>query len=896
MQKTTLAVTSLLLVFLGLAGRMAVLRGQSASDYAVQASASIQDDPPSITLTWPTVSSASGYSVYRKSTDDTTWGDPVPLPGLATSYVDTNVVVGTAYEYHVWRAGTNYDTHGYLVAGIQVPLVESRGKLILIVENTYASSLGSELARLQQDLTGDGWIVLRHDVPRMAVDPANLDPGVWAARSNELSAVKSLIKTDYIGDSTNVRAVFLFGHVPVPYSGLQMPDEHLEHLGAWPADVYYGDMDGTWTDTSVTSTTAADPRNRNVPGDGKFDQIHTPARVALEVGRVDLANLPIFPQSETELLRQYLNKDHNFRHKLTSVRPRALIDDNFGILYTEVPSANAWAGFAPLVGLDSVSTGRWLSFLPREDYLWAYGCGDGTYSSSLGVADSSHFVVYDTKVIFTMLFGSYFGDWDSQNNFLRAPLAEANYTLTSAWAGRPYWFFHHMALGETIGFSTRLTQSNGGLYQTARIRLGGISVGAVESPTNFMTGVHVALMGDPTLRLQPVASPAALVAVTNAAGGVDLAWSPSTDDVLGYNVYRSADAGGAYARLNTSLVTNNAYSDPAATSEVYYMVRAVRLETSSSGSYYNASQGAFAKVNLAADSDDPNVCAGRAVGTWKINDAMGLPGFDPGWDCRKVDGTLVVTATSSNQFSVGITSLTAENAPGAPANFDNNKRYAWPIVTSSDGITGFDPASFKLVTTDFQGDLGGGVFSLALSDDAKSINLVFTPNHAPAAKPAHFLRPWDAPYQIAIADLLGQFTSDPDGDGRALLRVGTSTNGTSITTDGTYVTLTATNNVRETITYSVQDVRTYRPGDTVRTATSSIIVDPLPTGVPLITYHAIEIQWQGEPGKLYKVQSRLETESEWIDQGDPVVGTGQVTSLFERTSSDTKFYRVILVP
>ena len=47
-----------------------------------------------------------------------------------------------------------------------------------------------------------------------------------------------------------------------------------------------------------------------------------------------------------------------------------------------------------------------------------------------------------------MFFGSYFGDWDSQNDFLRAALATTNYTLTSAWVGRPYWFFHHMALGK----------------------------------------------------------------------------------------------------------------------------------------------------------------------------------------------------------------------------------------------------------------------------------------------------------------------------------------------------------------------------------------------------------------------------------------------------------------
>ena len=63
-----------------------------------------------------------------------------------------------------------------------------------------------------------------------------------------------------------------------------------------------------------------------------------------------------------------------------------------------------------------------------------------------------------------MLFGSYFGDWDSTNNLLRAAIATPTYTLTCAWVGRPSWYFHHMALGETIGFSTMLSQNNDAGY------------------------------------------------------------------------------------------------------------------------------------------------------------------------------------------------------------------------------------------------------------------------------------------------------------------------------------------------------------------------------------------------------------------------------------------------
>ena len=80
-------------------------------------------------------------------------------------------------------------------------------------------------------------------------------------------------------------------------------------------------MDGVWTDNSVNVAIASDPRNRNLPGDGKFDQSTFPAPLRLMVGRVDLANMPgrltsggpaTFP-SELELLRNYLAKDHKFR-------------------------------------------------------------------------------------------------------------------------------------------------------------------------------------------------------------------------------------------------------------------------------------------------------------------------------------------------------------------------------------------------------------------------------------------------------------------------------------------------------------------------------------------------------------------------------------------------------
>src|SRR5204863_2436919 len=130
----------------------------------------------------------------------------------------------------------------------------------------------------------------------------------------------------------NVKAVFLFGHVPVPYSVDFAADFHgPAHQVAWPAVVFYGDMNGTWTDYAVNDSGAESSRNWNVPGDGKFDQSYAPSAVGLEVGRVDLSDLRAFSLGEKELLRQYLNKDHNYRHRLITLPRRGLIHDSGGV-------------------------------------------------------------------------------------------------------------------------------------------------------------------------------------------------------------------------------------------------------------------------------------------------------------------------------------------------------------------------------------------------------------------------------------------------------------------------------------------------------------------------------------------------------------------------------------
>lgn len=545
----------------------------NAPELAVQASVESSRQPPSIQLRWRPDPSALGYAVARRDPGAANWRPLAELPGTATAHLDSTVSAGIAYEYKISKIGRDHFGYGYLYAGIDVPLTDYRGKVILVVDNTYAAELAFELARLQQDLVGDGWIVIRRDV----------------APDDSVTRIKQWIKAEYDADPSGVKCVFLFGRVPVPYSGNIAPDEHPNHQGAWPADSFYADMDGLWTDHEVNTRRAERIQNWNVPGDGKFDQSTLPSDLELQIGRVDLSRMTAFSnkspaRSERDLLRQYLDKNHRFRHRQFTAQRRGLICDNFG-RYGDPISSSAWRNFAPFFGTENIVTVEHSGYFPAlaaQSYLWSFGSGGGGYTTCDGIGSSDDFARHNVQSVFTMLLGSFFGDWDNESNLLRAALGASGYTLAAVYSGFPHWHCHHMALGETIGFSTLVSQNNRprGLYP----------------PHNVGTHqVHIALMGDPTLRMHPVIPPANLTGIATDEG-LRLQWEPSTDsNLVGYHVYRStAGLNGPFARITgTQPVADASFVHAAYTRSSTYMVRAVKLEQSASGTYFNASQGIF---------------------------------------------------------------------------------------------------------------------------------------------------------------------------------------------------------------------------------------------------------------------------------------------------------------
>jgi hypothetical protein len=91
------------------------------------------------------------------------------------------------------------------------------------------------------------------------------------------------------------------------------------------------------------------------------------------------------------------------------------------------------------------------------------------------------------------------------------------------------------------------------------------------------TGKTFLLFGDPAMRLK-VPLPTAPTSPAGQVSGqsVTLTWGASTDAngaaVAGYNVYRSTTPNGSYTKLNSSLITNNGYTDNTVQSGTYYYV------------------------------------------------------------------------------------------------------------------------------------------------------------------------------------------------------------------------------------------------------------------------------------------------------------------------------------
>ena len=532
---------------------------------------------PSLTIRWDRdhwkFSTTDPALVYRVNTLNGTanWGSPIASiartnPASNNSFVDTNVEVGERYLYRVdvprgAAQGGGYRTQ-YVTGGIATPLVEDRGVMLLVVNDTLAPQITPELNRFKKDLIGDGW-----QVQQISVLPTETP-----------QQVKAKIAAAYNAAPSRVKSATLLGDIPVAFSGRVDPDGHGGR--PYPTDSYYADLTGNWTDTQNRGS-------NNVVGDGIFDQDRVPTSLELQIGRISFNNMPAFTESEVELTRRYLDKNHAYRH--------GQFEFNKGIFLG--PSLDPGDGFAasgPLFGssyVPYINTGvtgekdatYWAAQTEDSYWMTSWYRGGGNYTYSYGIGSTADIAAAETmNSAIHSSWASYYGEWHQQNNFLRALLAAKGKTVNVFYGHTPDWDLYPLGYGETMGYVAKAT-----------IEMEGI---ALDSRSNsYRDSIIPDLLGDPSIRLFPVKPPTDAISLLND-GSVTLSWGASDDPtLLGYFVYRADSLDGFFERITSDLLLDTSFIDTDPLAGGLYMIRAINFQETGSGTYFNASQGIFAE-------------------------------------------------------------------------------------------------------------------------------------------------------------------------------------------------------------------------------------------------------------------------------------------------------------
>lgn len=563
---------------------------------AVLISARIDSSTPQkkIVLSWANNdTNATEYVINRRMNGMYHWTFVQSLDPSVNTYTDSILEDLNTMEYQiVKKTYAKYQGYGYIFVGYDVQPKEYKGTALVFIDETMVQPLRDEFNRFVDDLYGDGYSVIRYDVPRTD----NFNP-------YSVEKIKDIVEREYKRNIKSPMTLILLGRIAVPYSGSTAWDGHVpDHLGAWPTDLYYTTEPLYWTDVDVIATKAQREENRNLPHDGKFDQ-SVIGFVRFPTGRVDFHNLPAFKESETELMKRYLNKNHDFRTAKMKPIYRAVIDDGWGMYARDAFAATAWMNFASLLGRQNIDTAKYLSILSEKNYIWSYGGNMGSYNSMYQTIYTDQLAVQSVKGIFTSYLGSWLGDWDGPDNVMRAAIASEPSILACIWNGIPFWFLHHMGLGESIGYSSVVSINNVNNSYTSTSENGG-------------RGIQMNVIGDPTLRLKYPDQPTGLHInnsyLINEKTIFSLGWNPSPDSVIGYNLYRYSIENNKYTRVNQSIITDTTFTDTLiGGGNQKYMLRSVQLEHNNSGSYYNLSQGAFISTGkIIADATESHTHIG----------------------------------------------------------------------------------------------------------------------------------------------------------------------------------------------------------------------------------------------------------------------------------------------
>ncbi len=105
------------------------------------------------------------------------------------------------------------------------------------------------------------------------------------------------------------------------------------------------------------------------------------------------------------------------------------------------------------------------------------------------------------------------------------------------------------------------------------------------------------LSGSVTVTSNAANSPAAItltgIGTAPASYSVNLSWTPSSSSYSGFNIYRGAQSGGPYSKINSSLISTPTYSDTSCGSTGTYYYVATEVDTTGAESSYSSPASAI---------------------------------------------------------------------------------------------------------------------------------------------------------------------------------------------------------------------------------------------------------------------------------------------------------------
>ncbi|MCY4334678.1 MAG: hypothetical protein OXC60_08405, partial [Litoreibacter sp.] len=185
---------------------------QEAPEQSLSITGEISPDGRKVTLDFsradpPRVGNVAVDRRLLGETGAQSWRPHAPSLGPVLGYSDTTTETGTAYEYRVTRSAQDIVDVGFFTVGREIPAIDRRGKVLLLVDETLVAPLQHRLSRFARDLTGDGWNVIFHRGPR--------DDGRDIRKTLERAdGIRTWIKAQYQDDPFDSYAIILVGALP----------------------------------------------------------------------------------------------------------------------------------------------------------------------------------------------------------------------------------------------------------------------------------------------------------------------------------------------------------------------------------------------------------------------------------------------------------------------------------------------------------------------------------------------------------------------------------------------------------------------------------------------------------------------------------------------------------